>query len=355
MNLEMLKRSGRIFFEYVAGSHSYNLHTPQSDEDIRGLFVNPKSEYLGLLDPAEQIGDEKHDITYYSLKRFFDLAKTANPNILEFLWAPQDCIKITSGIYERLLVNRNLFISKKAYFTFSSYAYAQTKKASGANKMINHPELFTKPIKENYCWFIPKNLDNPPMRPIPLKQTGIDLKLFHVSALERVPNTFRLYLYGEKAKGVFRGDDMLVCESIPLEDEGEKYYGLLIYNQNEYEKALNEHRKYKEWIENRNESRWVDQEKGLVEYDCKNMMHCYRLLLSGENILTQGFPLVRFEGETRDFLMKIRRGEFKYDEIMKQVEEKMESLKGLYERSTIPHSININKLDSLYRELTKND
>jgi len=355
MNLEMLKSSGRIIFEYIAGSHSYNLNTPQSDQDIRGLFINPKSEYLGLLDPAEQVGDDKHDTVYYSLKRFFDLAKTANPNILEFLWAPEELIKIKSGLYEKLLVYRDLFISKKAYHTFSGYAYAQIGKAKGQNKMVNHPELAIKPKKDDYCWFIPKIHDNPPMRPIPLKETGIDLTKFHVSALERVSNTYRLYLYGDSAKGVFRGDGMLVCESIPLEDEGVKFYGLLIYNQNEYEKALIEHRKYNEWIETRNDNRWIDQEKGLVKYDAKNMMHCYRLLLSGENILNQGFPLVWFEGEDREFLMKIRRGDFEYEEIMIKVEERMENLKKLYDKSTLPHSVDINKLDKLYRELTTHE
>jgi hypothetical protein len=356
MNIEMLKKSGRIIFEFIAGSYCYNLYIEgKSDQDIRGIFINPKSEYLGLLDPSEQIGDEKHDTVYYSLKRFFDLAKNANPSVLEYLFVPPECIKINSGLYERLVVNRSLFISKKSYNSFSGYAYSQISRATGQNKMINHPELYTKPIKENYCWFIPKNLNNPPMRPIPLKETGIDLTKFHVSSLERVSNVFRLYLYGNSAKGVFRGDDMIVCESIPLEDEFNKYYGLLIYNKNEYEKTIIEHRKYKEWIENRNESRWIDQEKGIVKFDCKNMCHCYRLLLSGENILRHGFPLVRFEGEEREFLMKIRRGEFEYEEIMKQVEEKMENLKKLYETSTIPDSVDINKLDKLYRELTAHE
>ena len=77
-----------------------------------------------------------------------------------------------------------------------------------------------------------------------------------------------------------------------------------------------------------------------------------RLLMSGENILTQGFPLVRFEGEQREYLMKIRRGEFVYEEIMAEVEKRMAKLEELYKTSTIPHSVDVPKIEKLYRELT---
>ena len=34
-----------------------------------------------------------------------------------------------------------------------------------------------------------------------------------------------------------------------------------------------------------------------MDYDAKNMMHLVRLLLSGENIVKTGEPIVRFDGE----------------------------------------------------------
>jgi uncharacterized protein len=366
MNLEMLRKSDRIIFECIAGSHLYNLHTIKSDVDTRGIYKNPPTEYLGLSEPANQIGDERHDTTYYSLKRFFELAMTANPNILELAFVPEDCIKICKESMKKVIENRDLFISKKCFHTFSGYAYSQIGKASGQNKMINHPELFEKPKKEDFCWIIESDFlqgyrnEVFPCRPKILKDCHshihpdlpLNLSEYHVSALEHVSNTYRLYYYGVDAKGVFRGDDMLACESIPITDETDKFAGLLIYNQNEYEKALQQHRKYCEWIENRNDARWVDQENKKVLYDAKNMMHTFRLLMSGENILTKGFPLVRFEGEQRDYLMKIRAGEFKYEELMVEVEKRMARLEELYKTSTIPHSVDTKKIEALYRELS---
>jgi predicted nucleotidyltransferase len=369
MNLEMLKKSERIIFECVAGSNLYNLHTPQSDTDIRGLYINPSTEYLGLSEPPNQVGDEKHDTVYYSLKRFFELAMTANPNIIEILYCPEISIKINTPIMQKLMDNRDLFISKKSYFTHIGYGHAQLEKCRGANKMVNHPEMFEKPKKEDFCWIIPKlsfdidylrrkslTMDElvMPSRPFPLKESSVNLAEFHCAALEHVSNTYRLYRYGTGAKGVFRGDDMLVCESIPIDDELRKFSGLLIYNQHEYEKALQQHRKYNDWLQNRNEARWIDQEKGKLNYDQKNALHCMRLLMSGENILTHGFPLVRFEGEQREYLMKIRRGEFVYEDIMAEVEKRMAKLEELYKTSTIPHSVDVPKIEMLYRELTKN-
>jgi len=88
MNLIDLKNSNRIIFECVAGSHLYNLNVKSSDEDTRGVYLNPSTEYLGLIEPEPQIDDTKHDVVYYSLKRFFDLMKKSNPNIIELVFAP---------------------------------------------------------------------------------------------------------------------------------------------------------------------------------------------------------------------------------------------------------------------------
>jgi predicted nucleotidyltransferase len=346
----------------------FRSHIPgKSDIDTRGIYINPSTEYLGLSDPVNQVGDDKHDTVYYSLKRIFELLQTANPNCIELLYVPENCIKICHPSMKKIIENRDLFISKKCFHTHSGYAYSQIGKASGQNKMINHPEMFEKPVKENFCHFImaddfkgtPPDLNNLtnaniqkaifPMRP---KKADINLEHYHAASLEHVSDTYRLYYYGEFAKGVFRGDDMLVCESIPIVDEWDKFAGLLIYNKNEYEKALQQHRKYKEWIDTRNINRWLDQENKLVQYDAKNMMHCMRLLMSGENILRYGFPLVRFEGEQRDYLMKIRAGEFKYEELMAEVEKRMAGLEELYKTSTIPHSVDTKKIEALYREIS---
>ena len=48
MTLEELKDSGRIFYDVLAGSHAYGTSTPDSDEDLRGFYLNKPSSYVTL-------------------------------------------------------------------------------------------------------------------------------------------------------------------------------------------------------------------------------------------------------------------------------------------------------------------
>lgn len=381
MTIDELKQSGRIIFECVSGSHLYNLNIETSDQDIRGVYLNPYTEYLGLEEPEPQISDNKHDVVYYSLKRFFELVKTANPNIIELVFCPKESSTIWTPIWQKIYDNRDIFITKKAYDTHFAYADAQIGKAKGCNKRVHNPCPETMPSKEDFCWVIDMNdvsnytlaykdtlyaallhvdcvnefqsCNNFPFRPVPLKKSKIDLKYIHVSSLEHTPNVFRMYYYEKECKGVFRGDQMLCCESIPKNDETVRFAGLLIYNQVEFEKALKEWKEYWNWKRERNPHRWIDQEKGLLNYDQKNMTHCLRLILSCENILRYGFPIVRFEGEEREYLMKIRRAELTYEKIMEKVESKKEILKDLLSKSTIPEDVDLDKIDKLYREVSQ--
>jgi len=375
MNLEQLQNSDNIIYSVIAGSRSYNLHIEGvSDWDYRGYYWVPKDNYICLdsFKPKEQIDNEKQDIVYFSLKRAFDLLSVSGPNQIELLWMPEDCILIKKDpLMSLLLKNRSLFISKKTYWTHASYSYAQIKKMTGKGKKVHNPQPETMPQKEDFCriidmrdevnyplvnaWkmdyhFKSHNEGRFPFRPVPLKETSIDLSKCHVSSLEHSPYTFRLYNIGEAARGVFRGDQMLCCESISKEEEVNNFIGLLIYNKEEFDRALKDWHSYHDWISNRNESRWIDQEKGILDYDQKNAMHCMRLLISAENILKNGEPLVRFTGCVREHLMDIRNGKFTYDEIIKEAEERKALLDGLLETSSLPDGVDKEKINNLYRE-----
>ncbi len=111
MDLHTAQQS--LIFETVAGSHAYGTNTPASDRDLRGVFTLPASHYLRMNKPPEQASDERNDTTYYSLHRFLSLASDANPNILELLFMPTDCIQKTSSLWEEIVRHRHLFISKR--------------------------------------------------------------------------------------------------------------------------------------------------------------------------------------------------------------------------------------------------
>lgn len=351
-------------FETIAGSHAYGLATLESDTDIRGVFCLPADAFISLQHPPKQVADERNDVVFYELRQYLALAADCNPNIIELLWSPADCVRFRHHLMDRILERRSDFISKKAYHTFSGYAYSQIKRARGQNKWVNNPKPETPPQKESYCYIIsaaqprpaaqPSLLDETtfPCRPVALSDIAprFDLKRCHCAAVEHGANLYRLYNYGDDAKGVFRGDQ-LVCESIPKADEWSRFCGLLLYNQQEYERALKDWKSYWEWRENRNDARYVSQERGEIDYDAKNMMHCMRLLWSGRNILENGEPLVRFTGQELQQLIDIRAGKYPYDELIAWVEREMVALDELKERSRLPESSNMKRIDRLYRQL----
>lgn len=116
----------------------------------------------------------------------------------------------------------------------------------------------------------------------------------------------------KKAKGA----NKRVWNPWPEEPPKPEDYG----SRHAYESAKRQHREYWEWRRNRNESRWVQQERGQLDYDAKNMMHLTRLLFSGENIVKNGCPIVRFTGEKLATLLSIRCGEWEFDKIIAHAE-----------------------------------
>ena len=358
-SIEGLRETNAIIYECITGSHSYGTSTPQSDIDKKGVFCLPLSLFPSIYGPPNEVTDGTDDYKFFELTKFFRLAGECNPTIIELLWTPQDCVILTSEAWEEIKMHRNMFVSKRALKAFTVYAYAQIKKASGQNKMVMKEWPIEKPKKTDFCWIIPYGngyrlsgvMETMPGRPIPLSMIQWDLSRFNAASLEHVQDAYRIYYYGDAGKGVFRGDGMLVTESIPVEDEYDKLYGFLIWNRNAYEQALRDHERYWTWRRERNEARWNGQDGEAFKYDRKNMMHCVRLVLSGKNILETGEPIVRFEGETLDYLMGVRTGKYEYNEIMKFVDDSIKSFDDLAKKSSLPEETDMEKIDELCRNV----
>ena len=81
MTIEELREKGWIIMECISGSKAYGLDTPESDTDIKGVFLLPKEEFYGL-NYIPQIANESNDIVFYEFRRFMELLAVNNPNIL---------------------------------------------------------------------------------------------------------------------------------------------------------------------------------------------------------------------------------------------------------------------------------
>lgn len=345
MNYQEVKKNNWVIFECISGSHAYGTNIPTSDIDIRGVFAYPLEERLTLFDLPAEAEEQGKDIKLFELRKFFELAIKATPNMLELLWMPEDCITFVDPRFQRIIDNRKMFITKKAIDTFACYSFSQVKKARGQNKLINNPKSERKPEREDFCWFIPagsKRFDT-----VPFKTTGIDLSKCRVTVIPHWNNAYHLF---DNGGGVFKGD-MLVCESVP-KDEREETLGVFIFQEDGFKKALTEWKQYWDWMKVRNEARWEIQERGL-DYDAKNMLHTLRTLMIAENIMTKGEPIVRFQGEDLAFLRKIREGVFTFEELLSRAEDIMARVDTLRKTCDLPPTVNHKAVNKLFKEIAK--
>ena len=123
----------------------------------------------------------------------------------------------------------------------------------------------------------------------------------------------------------------------------------MTFNKDGFKKYCKEYRQYQDWIKNRNEARYSNNIEHGKNYDSKNLMHTYRLLDMAEEIATEGRLKVR--RPNREFLMRIRSGEFDYDELIEIAEEKVKAIEAAYAKSALPEKPNEERLKEILIEI----
>lgn len=320
-----------LLLKAISGSHAYGLATPSSDVDVRGIFMLPQDALFGMK-YTEQVHDNKHDIVYYELRRFFSLALQNNPNILELLAVPEDCVKYRHPIMERLHVG--MFLSKRCKNTFMGYAIQQISKAQGMNKKIVNPMDEKRKSILDFCFIAEKG------KTIPLERWldahSMSQERCGLVKMDHMRNLYALY-YDERDNLAFEGimkkenSNDVSLSHVP---KGEKPLAYLSFNRDGYSLYCKEYAQYWDWVKKRNDARYAQTEAHGKGYDAKNMMHCFRLLQMAEGIAREGIIQVRCEN--RDELLDIRAGKYEYAALKARAETRIKGLKEAFEQSALP-------------------
>lgn len=339
MTLKELKKSGNIIFECISGSRAYNLATPTSDTDIRGVFILPKEKFYSL-EYVGQINNETNDVVYYELRKFIELCSKNNPNILELLNIPEYCVLYKHPIFDE--IKSDLFLSKLCQNTFANYAFTQIKKARGLKKKISNPIAKKRKEVIDFCYVYHEN-KSVNLRDF-IEKENLHLKYFGLAKIPHIKNSYNLF-YNKTLdyKGVARENANEVClSSIP---KGEKPLGLMYFNLEAYSTYCKEYREYWSWVEKRNEARYQNNLSHNKNYDAKNMMHTFRLLLMAREIGET--RAINVERTDREFLLSIKDGEFEYDELVSKAEKLKDELSGIYEKSDLQEKPILAKVNGL--------
>jgi predicted nucleotidyltransferase len=318
-----------LLFDAVAGSQAYGTAVDSSDEDRRGVFVAPES-FLGGLDSIEQVSDEKSDQVYYELGRFAELLIRNNPNVLELLAMPEDCIRYRHPLFE--LLDPVLFLSKRCADTFGEYAMGQIRKARGLNKKIVNPQPEARKRLLEFC-HIPEGQGTVAVEEW-LEKRGLSQRECGLTALKHAEDLFAIY---HDDAVPYRGlvsakdPDVFVFSSVPVDA---KPIAWMACNRDAFRAHCKAHREYWEWVAQRNEARYQTNVTHGRGYDSKNLLHTLRLLDMAEEIATEG--ALRVRRPDRDFLLQVRAGEFEYEELVTRAEEQLVRVRAAFEKCPLP-------------------
>jgi uncharacterized protein len=329
MTIAELRQQNLIIFECISGSRAYGTNIETSDTDIRGVFVQPKDSFYGLT-RLEQVHDDKNDIIFYELRRFVELLAANNPNILEMLAAPSDCIVVKHPLFD--LLQPPMFLSKICRNSFAGYATSQIKKAHGLNKKIHNPQPVVRKALIEFC-YVAEGQGSVAVSEW-LSRRNWHQKHCGLVALAHINDGYALF-YDETDvgfQGIVRGDaaNDVTLSSVP---KGSTPVAFMSFNKDGYSAHCRQWKEYWEWVEKRNEHRYENTLEHGKNYDSKNMMHTFRLLEMAEEILKDGQINVR--RPNRDWLLKIRKGDFDYAELMAQAEAKVVGIDAAFDASAL--------------------
>ena len=396
MNLTIKDIDKHLAYKYLRGSWSHGIGVEgKSDYDYGGVYFCPKEYVLGLrsrYNAIEQISDDKNDETYYEFGRWIELLLKSNPTALESLFVDKKFVigEVHPAI-QRIIDNREKFLSKECFNPLIGYSIQQIKKATGYNKKCHIPENFERKGILDFCYTFKKQ-GSQPIKDW-LRENKLDQRY---CGLVNIPNMhdvygvyydFAAYFHFENVdwrtdfyydnspynKFLTRKQAVEISDRIknkefyhyagivnPNEEDksndvrlsavvkGQMPICYMNYNKDGYISHCREYREWDEWKHKRNQIRYSDN-KG-YNFDAKNMCETVRLIHTGIELARDGQFNVERTWD-RDFLLDIKQHKVSYEEISKYIVDKKKEFDELLVKSTLPESIDADEINKLLIEV----
>ena len=336
LTISDLRQQQLILFEAVSGSRAYGTDLPHSDTDLKGVFILPEAQFYGL-EYVPQVANATNDEVFYELRRFVDLLLKNNPTVLELLGTPADCVIYRHPLFAAF--HADDFLSKLCRRSFAEYAVAQIRKAKGLNKKINHPELPSRKSVLDFC-YVTVGAGAQPIRQW-LTRLGFAATQCGLTNVPHLPDLYALFVdetpdQRHAYRGLVRDPEISQDVLLSAVPKGEEPVAYLSFNRNGYSTYCRTFREYHDWVARRNAERYQNTVQHGKNYDAKNMLHVFRLLRMAEEIARTSQLQVR--RPDREFLLAIRRGQFEYDDLVRQAETLVEQVNGAFAISPLPEA-----------------
>ena len=291
-----------IILKSIFGSHLYGTDTEQSDTDYKGIFLPEKNDILLGKIPkhfnsstggAGKNSNEDVDIEIFSLHEFIKLACEGQTIAFDMLHTPPDMLINTSAIWDKIVKNKERFYTKNLK-AFVGYALRQAAKYSikgsrlaEAKNLLNIMHKYNLEKKMSVIW-----------EELPVSDYGYYIK--------DSPNGIRQYMINNKIlqETQYIGYAMSIVETY-LHKYGQR-------------------------------ARDAKENKNI---DWKAYSHAIRAALQIKELLTTNN--IRFPLKDADYLLQIKLGKLDHNtEVMPVLENLMDEIKILSEKSKLPKKVN---------------
>lgn len=118
--------------EAIAGSRMYGLDTPESDIDVRGVFLNTTSDKILGLSNLDVFKEQKEDSLFFELRHFLKSLRKTNTQAIELLFAEDSSFSILTNEFSLIRKNRLSLISSHYLFdSLMGYIESEKRLANG--------------------------------------------------------------------------------------------------------------------------------------------------------------------------------------------------------------------------------
>lgn len=114
-----------------AGSAAYGTMTPESDTDLRGVFLAEPKHLIGLSNVETYTEEKPIDLQCYELRHFAKLCLNGSPLQVEMLFYPSDAVQFASPQWVKLLDIKRAFLGKHLKKTLGGFTQGDIKRIQG--------------------------------------------------------------------------------------------------------------------------------------------------------------------------------------------------------------------------------
>lgn len=293
-----------VVLDSVVGSKAWRLEEEGSDDDRRGVFVHPLPWTLGLVAPPEDLVRADGSATYWAYGKAIRQALRADPNTLEALFVP--AAAACDPIGEWILDEREVFVSTEIYGSFGRYALGQLRRLEQGQRLAEHratvlewlraePELSLDAVAVKLARLSP--------RAAPSERDAVHQAKQYVKQLYRSMFDQGLIESAElRALATFASDAAATID-LPRELRPKNAYNLL------------------------------------------------RLIVTASRWLREGAPTFEVEGDLRQRLLAVKRGEVPISDVLAEAEAMTPELEAARDASRLPARPDVARADALLRRI----